>query len=623
MIFANTANKNFVSFIIFGLTFYLLACGGSGGGAGGGPTGETDDPSDTVQLSASASRTSGVAPLGVFFNASVDATTDSFHTLEYTWLFGDAASATWADSNASRNMDKGPVAAHVFESAGNYTVTLTVRDGTGIIATQDFSISVEDPDTYYAAGDMICISTSSSNDFSGCPAGADQVLMDDIDELANHIGSGKRLLLRRGDYWTTSGSARYADIAGPVTVGAYGQCQSPDARGICANAPRIHLTGDAEEALFDLYRPTDWRIQDLHISGETTRWGAIGGVTDMQSVLLLRLKVEGFTVPLGNSHWDTDGHDQYMIVDCDVSESAMNEVYIGSERLVIMGNNFRKPSSSHVLRVWQAYFGVIGHNNLSGSSLDSDLGRHALKFHGPSQEVLANAGDGQGGLVHPTRFVVITDNIFGGSGPWPVTIGPQDSTHDERLRDIILEKNRFYSGYGDQSCCSSAVQVALYVSAADVSVRNNIFDGTDSSVYYTAIRISQRGIEPLPSGNHIYNNTVYKADLLSGYTSCRGIDIDASAVQTVVRNNLVHLPSSATEVEMIRNDSTDLVSDHNLLTDLPGLADPGNMDFLQKDFSLLAGSPAENQGTEVSVWDDFAGTNRPQDGLYDIGAFER
>ncbi len=620
---ANIANRVFGTIAIVGLTLMLLACGGNGDGTGDGSTSGSPEPPAQVQLTASASRTSGVAPLGVFFNADVDTSTDAFHAMEYTWNFGDAGSGNWAGSGASRNMDKGPVAAHIFESAGEFTVTLTVRDDTGIIATRDFSISVGDPDAYYAASDTICISTIGSNDFNGCPADADHVLMDDIDELPNHINGGKRVLLRRGDYWTTSGSARYADITGPVTIGAYGDCPSPDARGICTTAPQIHLTGSEEQALFDLYRPTDWRIQDLHISGETTRWGAIGGNTDMQSVLLLRLKVEGFTTPLGNSHWDTDGHDQNMIVNCDVSGSDMNEVYIGSERLVIMGNDLRNPSTSHVLRVWQAYQGVISHNTLSGSSLASNSGRHALKLHGPSQEVLANAGDGQGGLVNPSRFVVISDNIFGGSGPWPVGIGPQDDLNDERLRDIIVEKNRFFPGYGDQSCCSSGVQVALNVWASDVTVRNNIFDGIGSSAYYTAISIGRRGITPPPSNNRVFNNTIYKADLLTGYTACLGIDIDATVTQTVVRNNLVHLPAAAAQVEMIHNNSADLVSDHNLMTDVPGLADPGNSDFLLKDYSLLAGSPAEDQGTEVPVRDDFDGTQRPQGGNYDIGAFER
>ena len=58
-----------------------------------------------------------------------------------------------------------------------------------------------------------------------------------------------------------------------------------------------------------------------------------------------------------------------------------------------------------------------------------------------------------------------------------------------------------------------------------------------------------------------------------------------------MRNNLAHLPTQTSEVELIRNESADLVSDHNLMTE--------------------------------TVWDDFAGMQRPQDDLYDIGAFER
>lgn len=634
MICAKIVTRTLILITISGLVLGLLACGGDSGGttgvssgntsAGGGTnnTSNTFAPAATVQLTASASRTTGVAPLGVFFNADVDTTTDSFHTLEYAWDFGDPGSGTWADSSASKNTDKGPVAAHIFESPGDFTVTLTVRDDTGIIATRNFDIQVDNPDTYYTGTDTVCISKSTSNDFTECPAGAEHILMDNIDELPNHVASGKRVLLRRGDSWTTSGSARYANIAGPVTIGAYGPCPVKDARGICDNAPVINLTGSTNQGIFNLYRITDWRIQDLHITGDTTRWGAIGGNTGLNSILLLKLKVEGFTVPMGNSHWDTDGHDQFMIVDCDISESATNEVYVGSERLVLMGNNFRNPGQSHVLRVWQAYFGVIGHNTLSGSSQDSSSGRHALKFHGPSQEVLANAGDGRGGLVNPSRFVVITDNIFGGSGPWPVCIAPQDTGQDERIHDIIVEKNRFFPGYGDQSCCSSPVQISLYLSARDITVRNNVFDGTNSSAYYTAIQITQRGIVPPPSDINVYNNTIYKSDLLSGYTSCRGIGVDAAATGTIIRNNLIHLPA-ATVVEMISNSSSDLISENNLMTDTPGLVAPDHADYLQKDFSLQAGSPAHNQGTSVPVWDDFNGTPRPLSGLYDIGAFEQ
>jgi hypothetical protein len=59
------------------------------------------------------SQTSGVAPLGLFFNANPSSTQD-FHEREYQWDFGDSESGTWATNGRSKNSDKGAIAAHVY-----------------------------------------------------------------------------------------------------------------------------------------------------------------------------------------------------------------------------------------------------------------------------------------------------------------------------------------------------------------------------------------------------------------------------------------------------------------------------------------------------------------------------
>lgn len=117
-----------------------------------------------------ASRTSGLAPLAVFFDAGVAASTESsapFHDLDYTWDFGDPDSGTWGPSGKSKNTDKGPLAAHVYETAGTYTASLTVRDSNGMVGSPtEFTITVTD----FSAANTTCISTGT--DFTGCPAGA-------------------------------------------------------------------------------------------------------------------------------------------------------------------------------------------------------------------------------------------------------------------------------------------------------------------------------------------------------------------------------------------------------------------------------------------------------------------
>ena len=74
-----------------------------------------------IGLVATPSRTRGVAPLAVFFDASQTTSVSypkSFHHLHYAWDFSDPGSR--------RPQATGPVAAHVFESPGTYTVNLTV-----------------------------------------------------------------------------------------------------------------------------------------------------------------------------------------------------------------------------------------------------------------------------------------------------------------------------------------------------------------------------------------------------------------------------------------------------------------------------------------------------------------
>ena len=67
--------------------------------------------------SASASTTQGQAPFSIDFNASAS-TDPNGDALTFAWDFGDGATGA------------GVTTSHVYEVAGNYTVTLTVSDGT-------------------------------------------------------------------------------------------------------------------------------------------------------------------------------------------------------------------------------------------------------------------------------------------------------------------------------------------------------------------------------------------------------------------------------------------------------------------------------------------------------------
>lgn len=600
----------------------LAACGGgSGGGGGGGPT-------HTGQ--GVVSRTSGVAPLAVHFYAGFlddAAEQERFHTYDYTWDFGDDGAGTWGTTGRSRNTAKGGVAAHVFERAGTYAVTLTIRDRSGVVGTERYTITVADPDTVYAGTLTTCVANGGG--FDGCPADARQVTTADLTTVTQYAAAGSRVLFRRGDAWTTTG-LNWPSNGGPVTLGAFGAGESPDAQGIYANAPTISVAG-AGGAFLALDRKQDWRIMDLRVVGVGEVWtnqevAAFGGAMELQRQLFLRLSVEHFSVPMGWSTWNT-AHlmpiDDMVIASCSFSEGYLNVVYVGAERLALLGNVARNARTSHVVRVWQAYRSVISENLFSGSSLDNDAGRHALKLHGPGETGLAPA-DGNGDLRRRTEYSVVSGNVFGSSGPWPVIIGAQDSGSDERLSNLVLERNRYVQQYGEASV--TAAQIGFRISARHVTVRNNVIDGSGAGKYFAGIAVVQGGVEPAPADVRILGNTVFRNDTLGADgNQAVGVSVGGDASGVVVRNNLVVFQGAPSSEAVLLQAAAGagVVADHNALATGAGvLEDPLAVDPLARDYGLVPGSAYADAGVEVPLYEDLLGNARPAGG-WDLGAVER
>jgi len=90
---------------------------------------------DEIQVSLKATRTSGVAPLPVFFDATgTTITSGSLHDVEFLWDFGD--------SKSKHPTASGFTAAHVFEHPGLYNVEVQVKDASGTKLTRNVKISV-------------------------------------------------------------------------------------------------------------------------------------------------------------------------------------------------------------------------------------------------------------------------------------------------------------------------------------------------------------------------------------------------------------------------------------------------------------------------------------------------
>ena len=636
------ADKKKVFLVLLALILLFTGCKSGGGDESTAATNSSSSSSSSSggsivvstivvpTIALSASRISGVAPLSVFFNSDLVRSTvvaRDFHDYEYVWNFDDNVAGIWANGK-DKNVAKGAVAGHVFETPGTYTVILTVRkrDGAGSIQDIDtgiLTITVTDPDVEYSGTDTVCICDENHNDFAGAPAGAQQVIStaDNIAELiGEHTAAGRRVLLHRGSSWSNVPPLVFTS-ATPIYLGAYGIGTNEDEFGIYDNAPHLDTAVAVGSRFFSLNDKHDFRLIDIKITGTKTGGSFLFGTTNLLDILFYRMDISNFHTGFSLDmirHSDEDTIKNFFIASSRIYDMDGICVFAGAENLAIFGNEIKNADIDHVTRIWWAYKSVYQHNFVSGSSLVSGDGLHALKFHGMIEENIGTfAETGASGVPFHSQFIIISDNTFGSSGPWPVVLAPQNPLRDERQYDVIFERNRVAAEYGIET--PDQVIVGLFASIQFASIRNNIFDLTDGAS--KGIAILQRGVEPAPLCIHIFNNTIYRGhDAKPDDMIHRGVDIAVEAIDTVVRNNLVSFPFVTGEKRLVDDKSTTTTSSNNVLTDTPHFIDPENVDVLSRDFSLTAQSAeAIDLGDTVPVLDDFFGQTRTGD--YDIGAY--
>lgn len=560
----------------------------------------------TIGVSIEPSRTNGVAPLAVFFDASGTTYSASgsspFHDLIYEWSFGDPEAGTWSVTGKSKNAALGPVAAHVFEQPGTYTVSLSVCDASRCSQSQ-VTIQVQDPNTVFSGERTICVRATTSGDFSGCPAGALQQTNSDWSAVAAAATAGRRVLLRRGDVWSTGGGVRFTD-SGPGIIGAFG------------SGPKPRLA--VPTTVLVLAAARDWRFMDLDVNrGSYVDQNAFeydGRYGENRNLLFLRIDVTEFYRAMEISHHGLDwynqpnNHNGMFFVDGNFNRiTGGHGVYLAGERMALMGLRITEKSGSHNVRLPYATRSVLQHCYLQGSG----SAQHVVKIH---------AGEwGKTGVTDAKygERIVVSDNVIDGrnSGPWMMAIGPQSGRYDERVRDVIVERNLYRS--------TSQYGTNLHVWASRVTVRNNIFDLTGSSGEGTGVVTTHRGLEPTPVGNRFLNNTCYKGD---GGSDAVCVSIGSAASSSEVRNNLLFAPGTTRRTVVSNSGSGTVSSDNADVASNPFVAaSPASA----ADFRLASGSaPIDGGANTGSNLLDFAQNRRPHDGngdgtaRIDLGAFE-
>ena len=603
----------------------------------------TPQTTSAITLANVPSRTTGVAPLSVFFDATATtatATTRPFHDLEYRWDFGDPAGslvhgANWTvgsgEGNNSRNTAIGPVASHVFETPGTYTVALAATDGTNT-ANSCTQIVVQNPDEVFAGTNTVCIGSSSLPvaGVNGCPVGATTAQKSDfVSAIQNYALTGKRLLFKRGDGFTAATSATL-NRPGPGIVGAFG----------VGAAPVVKMTGDASILILSS-RVTpgmsDWRVMDMALDGMSKPASkGIESAGGINQITLLRLQIYDTHTGISlddsildylNSH-GYPGHatyDQVAIVDTSVLRTmggrGGNGIQLAVSRLSMLGSVVDDTTlTEHGVRIFNLNKGVLSNNMLSRQSPT----KHVLKLHSKSW---CDVGSPAGTCVKTasnyrtntppigvagsySEHIVISDNalVSGNGTDWTVNVGPQNAQSDERLRDIIVERNWFEGG--------NTTQVGLVMNGSDFTVRNNICLNSGKCVQVSAR--DTNSVEPPPKNGRVYNNTIYSNSTRSG--DVIGVSICPQSSNITVQNNLGTSPF-AISPRMVGDEGSGNIQGNNLLNNTPTVLFVNGSPSAPADFNLLpAPSPAQNAGLlTVPVFSDFFGASRLQSGM-DVGA---
>lgn len=549
--------------------------------------------------------TSGVAPLLVFCYAGAStsgATARPFHDCEFITDWGDPKGTTWANANISgldKNSSHGPMAAHVYLTAGSFTIAQTIGDSTGAYDIPTQGITVSDPDTYYSGTNTVCISTSGN--FSGAPAGSNNVTSSaSLQSLVStHMGTNKRVLFCGGETWTGSAAATFGAITG-WTIGSYGTGRATF--NVPSGLACLSITSSS---------CADGRIMDITFAGGGSSAAAVDSF-NIQPQRILVLRCFGTGMQRGVSY---DGG-KWGVVECDFTAlSGTNNIacyvnYNGgvtnTDYAAIMGNRLQCGVSNAIETLRSPYWTrtVISFNDISicGSVYAP------VKLHNPS-----TAGVWRG--AYSQQNVMSFNTIAGPSGDLLVEIKPQNSSSDERIKDVIFECNTLFE--------ANNIDNAIVISGIDLTFRNNIHKTSNATV--GEYRINKIGIEgdgapseTIPIRVAVLNASGYASQSFSYFLVVNG----PNATNTTVKSCLAYAPNASSPSVLSDSGSGTTTGGNSTNTQVKNTNPWSGIPSTAADFQIPTGSYAKNAGAADGVLNSLFSIPRPQGTSIDIGATE-
>ena len=632
---------------------FTLTCTGAGGSSSQSATvtvttGTAPPPAGTsctgsggpLTLKVSSVRDAGISPLLVFFDASgttdssITGNTTTFQDVTYTWDFGDTGASgteTWAyGSNPgknSRNTATGGVAAHLYVTPGvdtAYTVTVTAHDGTNTASCQ-LGVTAYDPagSHGFAGGKTTCVSASATPvaGSGGCPTGAVVLNSSSFNTAlgSTHMGSGKRLLFKCGDTFTGDN----ATLNGTTwSVGAYGGCE-----GTQANRPILRDSGTGGQ-LTVAVTSGDGRIADLDLEGNGKAAYAVGTLGSTTRI--------PYQITLSNLY--SNGNNSAFSWSQGAQWAVVNSVMTGMRTSIGTFVNFNEnnPASwsgnlynnlDYQALLGSSFNGAGGTNDNTGQetvrisacrmcSIENNTFENAnnigavLKLHNGNTYNSVATWTG----VY-TELIEISDNWFGGTaGAQYMENAPQNGGLDERLRNIVVERNLFSGSTGAQGGRQ------LLVSAVNETVRDNVFymPGNSSQYAIYGVQVTERGAaEPVPTGVEAYNNTCYAPNAVNSQicVAFDGTDMGSPAINSTAKNNMFYVAAGGHST--VLNTGTGNTVSNNTISPSsnPAFSNTSGSFSVMSDFKPTANYSG---GVTVPVYADALGV--PWSPSWDIGA---
>jgi hypothetical protein len=225
-----------------------------------------------------------------------------------------------------------------------------------------------------------------------------------------------------------------------------------------------------------------------------------------------------------------------------------------------------------------------------------------------------------------TELNVISDNkVLAGNQAYLMHLGPQDAFNDERVRDVIVERNWYQANL-------SLTRSAIVIGGSEITARNNICDLTGGSNGRYCVNVKREGPggsnSPAPPSDQvrIYNNTAYSGDANTNFAAAL---IESGVTNVTVRNNLAYAPFASNSALIDSSTCgvacyTESNNSTNLQVKNTSPLFTATLPVLITDWIPMAGSYAINGGTGIPVWSDFFHNLRPQSGVpgIDMGAIE-